>query len=110
MRNKLMTAVLITMAAGAARAQDTSSTAASSTTPGFVVTNAVQPAATVNEHGRFGIGPLFGEPIGIGMKLWLSDRTAVDAGAGWSFADPDGFQLHGDFLYHALDLLAVDKG
>src|SRR5262245_56593626 len=67
-------------------------------------------SGSVAEHGRFGIGPLIGEPIGVGMKFWVSDRPAVDAGAVWSFEDPDGFQLHGDFLYHLMDLWHLNKG
>jgi len=48
--------------------------------------------------------------MGIGVKFWLSQTTAIDGGAGWSFWDPDGFQRHGDFLFHKFDLFHVEKG
>ncbi len=102
MRNKVVTVLLVTFIAGIARAQEGSSSGA--------VTNAPQAGRTINQSGSSGLGPLLGEPTGVGMKLWLSTSTAVDAGAGWSFVDPDGFQLHGDFLFHKFDLFHVDRG
>jgi hypothetical protein len=68
------------------------------------------PRGTINSAGSFGLGPLLGEPTGLGAKVWLSEKTAVDAGMGWGFADPDGFQLHSDFLFHAFDLFHTDSG
>jgi hypothetical protein len=112
MRNKLMTVLVIVSTAGVAVAQtppaSTSATATNTANP--VITNAVPLLAPVNQAGSIGVGPMIGEPMGVTMKYWFSDKIAVDAGAGWSFADPDGFQLHGDFLYHAFNLIPVDQG
>ncbi len=95
---------ILTSIAGLARAQDGDASA--------TVTNAPQPRAggVINQSGSVGLGPLLGEPMGLSAKLWLTDKTAVDAGAAWSFVDPDGFQLHGDFLFHKFDLFHVDRG
>lgn len=60
--------------------------------------------------GRFGLGAIVGEPTGLSAKIWLSERTAVDAGLAYSFDDPEDFHLHGDFLFHKFDLLPVAKG
>jgi hypothetical protein len=102
MRNKVVTGLLLTWMVAAAQAQDGASSSIS--------TNPAPLAPPINQSGSFGLGPLVGEPTGLGMKLWLSEKTAVDAGAGWSFVEPDGFQLHGDFLYHLTDLIRVEGG
>jgi hypothetical protein len=110
MKPGLIAAFFITLVAGATSAQQGASTASPANPPTPAPANTLQLAGPVNEQGSFGLGLLLGEPTGLGMKYWLSGRTAVDAGAGWSFKDRDGFQLHGDFLYHILDLVHVDKG
>ena len=58
----------------------------------------------INHEGAIGVGPMIGEPMGVGAKFWMNREMAVDGGAGWSFQDPDGFQIHADFLYHFFDL------
>ena len=112
MRNRLMAALAISVFTGVAAAQDGSSsgsaTNTTSTTSGSQ-TNALQYSSSINRAGSFGLGVLAGEPTSLSGKVWLSETTAVDVGAGWSFVDPDGFQLHGDFLYH-LFLLHPGKG
>lgn len=111
MKNKMIAAVLTALIAGVASAQQTSSPASSAASPSSAFTNtSLQLASPINEFGHFGLGPLVGEPIGLGMKFWFSDKTAVDGGLGWAFEGRDGFQLHGDYLYHVLDLIHVDKG
>ena len=110
MRNKLITAALITAAAVAARAQDDPATTGATNAAPSGNAPALSLEAPVNEHGVFGIGALIGEPVGVGAKLWFSEKTAVDAGAGRSFEGQDGFQVHGDFLYHVLDLFHVGRG
>ncbi len=54
---------------------------------------------------KLGIGLILGEPTGFSMKYWLDEEHAIDGAAAWSFWDGDGFQLHGDFLWHNFDLL-----
>lgn len=52
--------------------------------------------------GDLGIGVMLGEPTGISVKSWNSDRSAFDLGAAWSFAGSnDAIHLHGDYLLHS---------
>lgn len=106
MHKRLLTGLGIALIVVAAAAQDTDTNApalAGSTT------NLVAPSPVVSRAGSFGLGPLLGEPMGVGGKLWLSDKTAVDAGAGWSLLDPEGFQFHGDFLFHKFNLFRAEQ-
>ena len=48
--------------------------------------------------GRLGIGIILGDPNGISMKFWQSQRTAIDLALAWDF--DDYFHIHGDYLYH----------
>ena len=61
-------------------------------------------------HGHFGAGLLVGEPTGLSLKYWLSEKNAVDLGAAWSFEDHSAFQLHSDFLTHKFDLFPINSG
>ena len=47
-----------------------------------------------------GLGIVVGDPTGLSAKLWLSDSSAIDAAAAWSFKDPPAFHVHGDYLFH----------
>ena len=67
-------------------------------------------AGSAAAQGNFGLGIILGEPTGVSAKLWLSDRTAVDAAAAWSFSDEAAFHIHADFLLHNFDLITVEKG
>jgi len=58
--------------------------------------------------GDFGLGIIVGEPTGICAKNWLSQTTAWDAAAAWSFEGEDAFHLHGDFLLHNFRLLSAE--
>jgi hypothetical protein len=110
MRNRFIAALLISVSTGIAAAQDSGSSGASTNPASGIQTNALQYSSPINRAGSFGLGILAGEPTSLSGKLWLSGATAVDAGAGWSFVDPDGFQLHGDFLFHAFNLIHAGKG
>lgn len=110
MRYYLRTALLMSLMAVAAEAQPAPPSTNAVITPSPAFTNAPSFEGPINQQNSFGLGPMIGEPFGLGAKLWLSDKMAVDAGAGWSFEDRDGFQLHADFLYHAFDLFHVDQG
>ena len=48
----------------------------------------------------FGIGVILGEPTGVSIKNWLSNRQALDAALAWSLDDDGGFHVHGDYLVH----------
>ena len=47
-----------------------------------------------------GIGIILGEPTGISLKVWISEKQAIDAAAAWSFSENDSFQFHADYLVH----------
>jgi hypothetical protein len=67
-------------------------------------------AGSAAAQGNFGLGIIVGEPTGVSAKLWLTDRTAVDAAAAWSFSDEAAFHLHADYLFHNFDLISVEQG
>jgi hypothetical protein len=52
------------------------------------------------DRGPFGLGLVVGSPTGLSMKLYLSDRTAVDAALGGALIGDQGIHVHGDYLYH----------
>jgi hypothetical protein len=108
-RNTFIGALLMIGLAATSSAQQGPSPDATTNAPAAVV-NVPPAAAPLNQAGTVGLGPLFGEPMGLGAKVWLSQKAAIDAGAAWSFVDPDGCQLHGDFLYHIFDLFQVGEG
>jgi hypothetical protein len=56
----------------------------------------------------FGIGVIVGEPTGLSAKKWVTDTTAIDAAAAWSFADFNSFQIHADYLWHNFDLIKTE--
>jgi hypothetical protein len=94
MRIKLACAVMAMLTAVAARADDATKT----------------PSEPVWQRGDFGLGAIVGEPTGVSAKWWLTDRTAIDAAAAWSFGGRDSFHLHGDYLFHMFDVFPVEKG
>ncbi len=67
-------------------------------------------AGNAASQGNFGLGIILGEPTGVSMKLWLTERTAIDAAAAWSFSDEAAFHLHADYLFHNFDLITVEEG
>ena len=48
----------------------------------------------------FGVGVILGEPTGLSFKQWVSDQTAIDAAAAWSFGEENAFHVHLDYLIH----------
>lgn len=67
-------------------------------------------AGSAAAQGNFGLGIIIGEPTGVSAKLWITDRTAIDAAAAWSFSNEAAFHLHADYLFHNFDLITVEKG
>lgn len=67
-------------------------------------------AGSAASQGAFGLGVIVGEPTGVSAKIWMSDRSAVDMGAAWSFSDEAALHLHADFLLHNFDLISVENG
>lgn len=62
------------------------------------------------QHKTFGLGIVLGEPTGISAKLWLDQKSAIDAAAAWTFYPAGAFYIHADYLYHFYDLFPVTKG
>jgi hypothetical protein len=62
------------------------------------------------QDSGFGLGIILGEPTGLGGKIWLTDLTAVDIAAAWSFSGENAFHIHADYLYHKFDLFDVERG
>ena len=52
------------------------------------------------QQSGLGVGLMFGEPTGLSFKGWISERSAIDGGLGWSFAHEGSVHIHADYLYH----------
>jgi len=66
--------------------------------------------AAAAAQGSFGLGIIVGEPTGVSGKLWMTERSAIDAAAAWSFSDESALTLVADYLLHNFDLIDVEKG
>lgn len=53
-----------------------------------------------SQKSGFGLGIMFGEPTGVSFKGWISERSAIDGGLGWSFVNEGSVQMHADYLFH----------
>ena len=53
-----------------------------------------------SQKSGFGLGIMFGEPTGVSFKGWFSERSAIDGGLGWSYANEGSVHIHVDYLYH----------
>ena len=62
------------------------------------------------QDSGIGVGIIAGEPTGLSLKGWLTERTAWAGAAAWSFDSNTSFHLHGDYLIHRYDLLHVENG
>lgn len=58
----------------------------------------------------FGAGLILGEPTGISVKGWLDGEHAIDGALAWSLSHDGAMSLHGDYLFHKMDLIHVSKG
>lgn len=67
-------------------------------------------ATAAAEGGSFGLGIIVGEPTGIGGKLSLTRRNAIDGAVAWSLEGENDLHLHGDYLYHDYTIFDVDRG
>ena len=64
---------------------------------GAILTS-IAPAAPA-DHGTLGVGVELGLPVGLSGKLWISNRSAIDAAVGWDF-QYQRVALQAGYLYH----------
>ena len=74
----------------------------------FLIIGTFNLAQAQSRPGNTELGVILGEPTGISLKVWQSDRSAFDAAAAWSFSDNESLHVHADYLLHSW--LDVDKG
>ncbi len=71
----------------------------------------INPASAQNTDGKLGVGIMIGEPTGISLKYWQSQRNAIDGGLAWSLGQYDAIHLHADYLWHNYSVFSdVDEG
>ncbi len=66
-------------------------------------------SVTAQDQG-IGAGIIIGEPTGLSIKGWMSERTALAGAVAWAFDPNTSLHIHGDYLIHNYDLLNVDAG
>ncbi|MBN1434368.1 hypothetical protein JW921_06370 [Candidatus Fermentibacterales bacterium] len=66
------------------------------------------PAALAQTSGT-GVGIIAGEPTGLCIKQWTSDRTALVGALAWSFEHDGALHVHGDFLLHNFNLFSGES-
>ena len=60
---------------------------------------------------NFGVGLMIGEPTGISLKYWYSDKNALGGGIAWSLGRYDAVHLHADYLWHSYSAFGdIEKG
>ena len=67
-------------------------------------------AASARPNG-IGLGLMGGDPSGLSLKVWTGDRTAFDAGLGYSyFRYGTAPHIHADMLWHTRNLIQDENG
>lgn len=73
----------------------------------LVISSSKEASADSSPYGpegrRFGAGVIVGDPTGLTLKGYLTDRLALGAIASWSFVN-DAFTAIGDVTYDILDI------
>jgi hypothetical protein len=67
-------------------------------------------AFSAQESNGFGLGIILGEPTGVSFKQWMTEATALDAAAAWSFEKEGAFHVHVDYLFHRPGVSDADMG
>jgi len=52
------------------------------------------------QAGDFGVGAVFGSPMGLSSKYWLSDDRALEGQLAWKPGDDDRLEMSLDHLWH----------
>ncbi|MFP4431689.1 MAG: hypothetical protein ACLFPV_10605 [Spirochaetaceae bacterium] len=58
----------------------------------------------------FGAGIVLGEPTGLTAKVWMGERSALDAAAAWSFVGDGSLYVHGSYHYHLSSPVGIEEG
>ncbi|MEX2639606.1 MAG: hypothetical protein WD266_02890 [Balneolales bacterium] len=67
-----------------------------------ITTEPVNAQAAGDDGENFGVGIMLGEPTGISVKSWNSNRSAFGIGAAWSLSGRnEALHLHADYLLHS---------
>lgn len=66
--------------------------------------------AAKGQASGFGLGIMLGSPTGISGKYWISGDRAIDGGLAWGVWHGSYVHLHGDYLFHKMELITVSKG
>jgi len=74
----------------------------------LVTIGSVQNVDAQSRPGNTELGIILGEPTGISLKLWQSNRSAFDAALAWSFGRNESIHVHANYLIH--EPLQVDRG
>lgn len=101
MKRTLFAIAVVTLLGVGSQAQESTS-----------VTSASPPTTLerVDIDRRFGAGLIVGEPTGVSLKYFLTDKTAIDGAIGWGFHHENDLHLHSDFLWHMHDFHSVPEG
>lgn len=62
-----------------------------------------------SQQSGFGLGIMFGDPTGLSFKGWISERSAIDGGLGWSFVNEGSMHIHADYLYHFYNVFETPR-
>jgi hypothetical protein len=121
MRNAFITALLVSIAAGATNAQVGGSFGSDPIVLWYDVipvkmpassgdlTNTFQPSPPFDEQPAFSLDVAMSEPTDPGTNLWRLEAKAVDQGMRGSFADTRHSRNHADALFPGLDSVRVNK-
>lgn len=64
----------------------------------------LMPSDAMAQRDGFGIGIIAGDPTGLCIKNWLSQKSALEMAAAWSFEGNGGFFLSGDYVLHSFGI------
>jgi len=64
----------------------------------------LMPSDAMAQRDGFGIVIIAGDPTGLCIKNWLSQKSALEMAAAWSFEGNGGFFLSGDYVLHSFGI------